>query len=83
MSSRTTYQFCNNCGKQGHLYNQCKKPIISSGIIAFRNNEKKISANDTIIITVLSLPVLCFFASLPFYFDNKNIGFDSAFFEAT
>ena len=39
MSSRTTYQFCNNCGKQGHLYNQCKKPIISSGIIAFRNNE--------------------------------------------
>ena len=24
MSSRTTYQFCNNCGKQGHLYNQCK-----------------------------------------------------------
>ena len=39
MSSRTTYQFCNNCGKQGHLYVQCKKPIISSGIIAFRNNE--------------------------------------------
>jgi len=38
MSSRTTYQFCNNCGKQGHLYNQCKYPIISSGIIAFRNN---------------------------------------------
>ena len=37
-------------------------------ILAFRNNEKKISVNDTIIITVLSLPVLCFFASLPFYF---------------
>ena len=41
MSSRTTYQFCNNCGKQGHLYNQCKKPIISSGIIAFRNNSDR------------------------------------------
>ena len=39
MSSRTTYQFCNNCGKQGHLYNQCKKPIISSGIIAFRRKK--------------------------------------------
>jgi len=36
--SRTTYQFCNNCGKQGHLYNQCKNPIISSGIVAFRKN---------------------------------------------
>ena len=38
MSSRTTYQFCNNCGKQGHLYNQCKNPVISSGIVAFRKN---------------------------------------------
>ena len=38
MSSRTTYQFCNNCGKQGHLYNQCKNPIISSGIVAFRKS---------------------------------------------
>ena len=40
MSLRTTYQFCNNCGKQGHLYNQCKNPIISSGIVAFRKKTK-------------------------------------------
>jgi len=39
MSTRTTYQFCNNCGKQGHLYNHCQKPIISSGIISFRKNK--------------------------------------------
>ena len=39
MSLRTTYQFCNNCGKQGHLYNQCKNPIISNGIVAFRKND--------------------------------------------
>ena len=52
-------------------------------ILAFRNNEKKISVNDTIIITVLSLPVLCAFASLPFYFDNSILGFAEAFFEAT
>ena len=30
------YQYCNNCGKQGHIYQNCKKPIISSGIIAFK-----------------------------------------------
>lgn len=24
---------CNNCGKQGHLFNQCKQPIISYGVI--------------------------------------------------
>ena len=52
-------------------------------IIAFRNNEKKISVNDTIIITVLSLPILCFFASLPFYFDKNSLSFSDAFFEAT
>ena len=28
--------YCNNCGRQGHLYNQCKLPITSNGIIAFR-----------------------------------------------
>ena len=52
-------------------------------ILAFRNNEKKISVNDTIIITVLSFPVLCLFASLPFYFDQNILLFSDAFFEAT
>lgn len=27
---------CNNCGKQGHMFHQCKLPITSYGIIAFR-----------------------------------------------
>ena len=30
-----TFNFCNNCGKQGHNFNQCKIPITSLGIIAF------------------------------------------------
>jgi len=33
------YHFCNNCGKSGHLFHQCKQPIISLGIILFRYNE--------------------------------------------
>ena len=28
--------YCNNCGRTGHIYNKCKKPIISLGIIVFR-----------------------------------------------
>ena len=28
--------YCNNCGKNGHLYHQCKLPITSIGIVAFR-----------------------------------------------
>ena len=31
---------CNNCGKQGHIYNACKLPIISYGIILFRQSSK-------------------------------------------
>jgi 8-oxo-dGTP pyrophosphatase MutT (NUDIX family) len=29
---------CNNCGKQGHLFHQCKLPITSYGIVVFRNS---------------------------------------------
>ena len=32
--------YCNNCGKQGHMYHQCKMPITSIGIIVFRYNAK-------------------------------------------
>ena len=31
--------YCNNCGKYVHLYHQCKTPITSFGIIAFRMNK--------------------------------------------
>ena len=30
--------YCNNCGKEGHQYNQCKMPITSVGVIAYRHN---------------------------------------------
>lgn len=33
---------CNNCGKQGHLFHQCKLPIMSYGIILFRKYNNKI-----------------------------------------
>ena len=30
--------FCNNCGKGGHLYQKCRLPILSMGVIAYREN---------------------------------------------
>tara|TARA_B100000989_G_scaffold197324_1_gene149054 strand:- start:159 stop:962 length:804 start_codon:yes stop_codon:yes gene_type:complete len=36
MNSIKKTTFCNNCGKIGHLFHQCKIPITSIGIIAFR-----------------------------------------------
>ena len=38
VSQRTMEIYCNNCGKSGHIYNNCKLPIISIGIVAFRRN---------------------------------------------
>ena len=33
---------CNNCGKHGHLFHQCKLPITSYGVIVFRKTENGI-----------------------------------------
>lgn len=33
--------YCNNCGKNGHLYHQCKLPITSIGVVAFRINNNQ------------------------------------------
>jgi 8-oxo-dGTP pyrophosphatase MutT (NUDIX family) len=33
---------CNNCGKQGHMFHQCKLPITSYGIIAFRSSRERL-----------------------------------------
>tara|TARA_B100002051_G_scaffold80521_1_gene76929 strand:+ start:770 stop:1573 length:804 start_codon:yes stop_codon:yes gene_type:complete len=35
MMSCKQSQFCNNCGKIGHSYNQCAKPITSLGMVVF------------------------------------------------
>ena len=41
LSSRINVSHCNNCGISGHTFNNCKFPITSVGIIAFRYNAKK------------------------------------------
>ena len=33
---------CNNCGKQGHQYHNCKLPITSYGMIVFMYSDKDI-----------------------------------------
>lgn len=38
----TEINYCNNCGKNGHVFHQCKMPITSIGIIAFRINPNNI-----------------------------------------
>ena len=46
-NQNVTNNLCNNCGKQGHTFYQCKLPIISYGIILFKQtNNSAISTNS-------------------------------------
>jgi ADP-ribose pyrophosphatase YjhB (NUDIX family) len=47
MSYKETYYYrvpggCNNCGKYGHMFYQCKMPITSIGVIVFRKYRGRI-----------------------------------------
>ena len=53
--------FCNNCGNNGHLFYQCKKPITSIGILLFTFDKETIKylfstiqSTTCLIYTVLS-----------------------------
>ena len=35
-------KYCNNCGIKGHLYKDCRHPIMSYGHIIFRRDDNKI-----------------------------------------
>jgi 8-oxo-dGTP pyrophosphatase MutT (NUDIX family) len=41
LGNRTSMSHCNNCGITGHTFNNCKYPITSVGIIAFRYNAEQ------------------------------------------
>lgn len=43
-SKRNT--FCNNCGKNGHVMHTCKNPIISNGIIVYKDVVNTNGPND-------------------------------------
>ena len=52
-------------------------------ILGFKDKEKKINVKDTILITILSWPIMVMFSSLPFYLDENIEYYIDAFFEAT
>ena len=32
--------YCNNCGNEGHLYRNCKLPVLSYGMLCFTDEHK-------------------------------------------
>ncbi len=52
-------------------------------VLAFKKEAKLINIKDTIVLSTLSWPILCLFASIPFYLDINLENYSDAFFEAT
>ena len=42
IQNRPYNNFCNNCGKNGHMFHTCKHPITSIGIIVFRKQSNNL-----------------------------------------
>ena len=38
--------YCNNCGNKGHIYRNCKFPVLSYGIICINNDDGNDNDND-------------------------------------
>ena len=71
--------FCNNCGKLGHLFHQCKVPITSIGIIPIRivkkyNNVLKNYENDIELLIIKRKDTLSFvdFMRGKYAIEDKN-----------
>lgn len=41
-TNNKSFNFCNNCGKGGHVFHNCKHPITSIGIIVFRMKNSRL-----------------------------------------
>ena len=51
MTAKNSFNFCNNCGKPGHVYHNCKMPITSIGFIVFqiKSSNESLKENNVVI----------------------------------
>ena len=59
--------YCNNCGKRGHLYKECKLPVTSCGNIVFR-----LDKDEPEILMIQRKDSLCYIDFVRGKYDIKN-----------
>jgi len=59
--------YCNNCGKKGHLYKECKLPVTSCGNIVFR-----LDKDEPEILMIQRKDSLCYIDFIRGKYDIKN-----------
>ena len=62
--------YCNNCGIKGHLYKDCRKPVISCGNIIFR-----LDNDEPEILMIQRKDSLCYIEFLRGKYDIYNINY--------
>ena len=60
--------YCNNCGKRGHMYKDCRLPITSCGIIIYKDNKK-----ENKVLMIQRKDSLCYIDFIRGKYDLKNI----------
>ena len=59
--------YCNNCGKKGHLYKECKSPVTSCGNIIFR-----LDKDEPEILMIQRKDSLCYIDFIRGKYDIQN-----------
>ena len=62
--------YCNNCGKRGHLYKECKLPVTSCGNIVFR-----VDNDEPEILMIQRKDSLCYIDFVRGKYDIQNINY--------
>ena len=62
--------YCNNCGKKGHMYKDCKYPVTSCGNIIYRDDSK-----EPRVLMIQRKDSLCYIDFVRGKYDNRNISY--------
>lgn len=62
--------YCNNCGKKGHMYKDCKYPVTSCGNIIYRDDSK-----EPRVLMIQRKDSLCYIDFVRGKYDNRNTSY--------
>ena len=62
--------YCNNCGKKGHMYKDCRLPVTSCGNIIYRDDTE-----EPKVLMIQRKDSLCYIDFIRGKYDNRNLSY--------
>ena len=66
--------YCNNCGKKGHMYKDCRLPVTSCGNIIYRDDYRDDSKEPRVLM-IQRKDSLCYIDFVRGKYDNRNLSY--------